>query len=91
MLIAAGAFLSAAGAAEPASTIASANSVDEKYFQREAENYQKFQDEGQTVYCTSAKTADDALIPHIGYVRCISESNLRRAVRDWRRDRFAYR
>ena len=91
VLIAAGVFLGAAGAADPAFSIASANSVDEKYFQKEAENYQKFQDEGQTVYCTSAKTSDEALIPHIGYVRCISEADLRRVVRDWRRDRLAFR
>lgn len=87
ILLAAGVLLNSSGAAEPASTIATANSIDERYFQREAANYQKFESDGETVYCTSARTSNEALIPHIGYVRCISELDLRRVVRDWRRDR----
>lgn len=61
-----------------------AGSLDDRYFQREAENYEKFQDEGQVVYCSTPKTRDVALIPYIGYVRCINECDLRKAVRDWR-------
>ena len=87
ILLAAGVFSNAAGAAEPVYKIIPVNTVAERYFQREAANYLKFEQDGQTVYCTSAKTGNEALIPHIGYVRCISESDLRRAVRDWRRDR----
>lgn len=79
--------VSAASVAEPASRNAWAKSVDDRYFEREAANYLKFENEGQTVYCTSAKTSNEALIPHIGYARCITETNLRRKVRDWRRDR----
>ena len=61
--------------------------LDDKYFEREAQNYQKFEHEGQTVYCSTAETRGDAIIPYIGHVRCISEPDLRLAVRDWRRDR----
>ena len=86
-LIAASVLVSTASVAEPASRKAWAQSVDDRYFQREAANYLKFENEGQTVYCTSAKTGNEALIPHIGYARCITEANLRKKVRDWRRDR----
>src|SRR5262245_3895163 len=89
ILIAAGVLVSAASVAEPTSRNAWARSVDDRYFEREAANYLKFENEGQIVYCTSPKTADEALIPHIGYVRCITEANLRTKVRDWRRDRMA--
>ena len=87
ILIAAGMLASTASVAEPTSRSAWAQSVDDRYFQREAANYLKFENEGQTVYCTSMKTSNEALIPHIGYARCITEANLRKAVRDWRRDR----
>src|SRR5690242_2880224 len=66
ILIAAGVLVSTASVAEPASRRAWAQSVDDRYFQREAANYLKFENEGQTVYCTSAKTSNEALIPHIG-------------------------
>ena len=62
-------------------------SLDERYFQKEAKNYEKYQNEGQTVYCSTPNTSGEALIPYIGYVRCISEPELREAVRDWRKDR----
>jgi len=88
VLLAAGVFSIAAGAAEPVYRIVPVDSVAERYFQREAANYLKFEQEGQTVYCTSAKTSSAALIPHIGYSRCIRESDLRRVVRDWRRTRM---
>ena len=87
ILISAGLFVAASASAQTSFTQASTSSVAERYFQREAANYQKFEQDGQIVYCTSAKTGSEALIPHIGYARCISETDLRRAVRDWRRDR----
>ena len=87
ILVTAGALSSTVTIAEPASRKAWAESVDDRYFAREAANYLKFENEGQTVYCTSAKTGNEALIPHIGYTRCITEANLRKRVRDWRRDR----
>ena len=59
VLLAAGVLVVAACASQPPST----GSLDEKYFQREANNYQKFQYEGQTVYCQNeAQTA--SLIPN---------------------------
>jgi outer membrane biogenesis lipoprotein LolB len=80
VLLAAGVLLMAACASQPASTT---GSLDEKYFQREANNYQKFQHEGQTVYCQNESQAG-SLIP---YKWCISESALRQRVENFRRNR----
>lgn len=87
VLLATGVLMIASCASQPASTPAPTGSLDEEYFQKEAANYEKFQRDGQPVYCSTANTKGDALIPYIGYVRCISEPELREAVRDWRRDR----
>ena len=80
VLVASGVLLMGACAAQPASTT---GSLDEKYFQREANNYLKFQHEGQTVYCQNASHAG-SLIPHKW---CISESALRQRVENFRKDR----
>jgi len=82
VLLASGVLLTAACASQTASTT---GSLDEKYFQREAKNYQKFQHEGQTVYCQSERQAT-SLIP---YKWCISESALRQRVENDRRSRNA--
>ncbi len=80
VLLAAGVLLMAACASQPAPTT---GSLDEKYFQREANNYLKFQHEGQTVYCQSDRLTA-SLIPHKW---CISESALRQRVEDSRMSR----
>jgi hypothetical protein len=79
-LLAAGVFLVAACASQPASTT---GSLDEKYFQQEANNYLKFEHEGQTVYCQTEPHAG-SLIPFNPHRRCISESALRQAVENYR-------
>jgi hypothetical protein len=89
VLLAIGVAAVAGCATQPASE---AVSLDEIYFQREAENYEKFQQDGETIYCATANTSGNALIPYTGNPRCLSERDLRLAVRDWRRDRqVAYR
>jgi outer membrane biogenesis lipoprotein LolB len=60
-------------------------SLDEKYFQREANNYLKFQHEGQTVYCQNDPNAS-SLIPHKW---CITEAALRQRVENSRVTRNA--
>jgi len=60
-------------------------SLDEKYFQREANNYLKFQHEGQTVYCQNDPNAA-SLIPHKW---CITEAALRQRVENSRVTRNA--
>jgi hypothetical protein len=72
VLLAAGALLIAACASQPASKV----SLDEKYFQREANNYLKFQHQGQTVYCQNERDVA-SLIPRKS---CITESALRQRV-----------
>jgi hypothetical protein len=85
-LLASGALLVAACATQPATT-----SLDEKYFQREADNYLKFQHEGRTVYCVT-KDSNDTLIPYTGNVRCVTEARLRQVVENARlaRNTVAY-
>jgi type IV pilus biogenesis protein CpaD/CtpE len=80
VLLAAGVFLMAGCAAQPASTT---GSLDDKYFQREASKLEKYEHEGQTIYCQS-ETGIGSLIAH---KRCISESALRQLVEDTRRSR----
>ena len=79
-LLASGVLLMAACASQPA------GSLDEKYFQREASNYLKFQHEGQVVYCQT-EASGATLIPFNPDRRCISEAALRQAVENYRRDR----
>jgi starvation-inducible outer membrane lipoprotein len=55
-------------------------SLQEKYFQREANNYLKFQHEGQVVYCQNDPQAG-SLIP---YKSCITEAALRQRVENYR-------
>ena len=64
-------------------------SLDDRYFQKEAAYYEKYQNEGQVVYCSTPKTSGNAMYPYIGHVRCISEPELREAVRDRRKDRVS--
>ena len=77
VLLATSALLMAACASQPA------GSLSEKYFDREANNYLKFQHEGQTVYCQNDSSAA-SLIPA---KMCITESGLRKLVEDSRRAR----
>jgi hypothetical protein len=79
-LVACGVILMAGCASQPA------GSLDEKYFQREASNYLKFQHEGQTVYCQTEPSAA-TLIPFSADRRCISEAALRQAVENYRVNR----
>ena len=81
MLLATGVFLLAGCAAQPAST----ESLDERYFQREANKLEKYQYEGQTVYCQN----DSSIGSLIVHKRCISETALRQLVEDSRRMRNA--
>ena len=82
ILLAAGTLLIAACASQPTS------SLDDKYFQAEAKKYEKFQHEGQVVYCTS-EGGNSTLIPYTGAGKrqCVSESQLRLAVENYRRSR----
>jgi outer membrane biogenesis lipoprotein LolB len=80
VLLASGVLLMAACASQPASTT---GSLDEKYFQREANNYLKFEHEGQTLYCQNDRQSA-SLIP---YKWCISETALRQRVENDRRSR----
>ena len=77
ILLASGVLLMAACASQPA------GSLDEKYFQKEASNYLKFQHEGQTVYCRTEASAA-SLIPYDPNRRCSSEAALRQAVENYR-------
>lgn len=79
VLLAAGVFLVAGCASQPANT----ESLDDRYFQREANKLDKYQYEGQVVYCQN----DSAAGSLISHRRCISESALRQLVEDTRRSR----
>ena len=79
-LLAASALLIAACASQPTATT---ESLDEKYFQREANKLSKFVYEGQTVYCQT----DSSIGSLISHKRCISETALRQLVEDTRRSR----
>jgi hypothetical protein len=68
-----------------ASMSASSRELDEKYFQAEAKNYQKYLHDGRVVYCTS-ESAVGTLVPGN---QCIWESALRQKVQQARRDRNA--
>ena len=81
LLLAAGVFLVAGCASQTAST----ESLDERYFQREANKLEKYQYEGQVVYCQN----DSSIGSLIVHKRCISETALRQLVEDSRRLRNA--
>ena len=81
MLLAAGVFLMAGCASQPSAR----QSLDDRYFQREANKLLKFSFEGQTVYCQNDSTAGSLIV----HKRCISESALRQLVEDSRRMRNA--
>jgi hypothetical protein len=77
LLLASGVLLMAACASQPA------GSLNQKYFQREANNYLKFQHEGQTVYCQNNRNSA-SLIAHR---QCITEAALRQRVESSRLSR----
>ncbi len=80
VLLASGAFLLAACATQ---SDRAPGSLEEKYFQREAKNYQKFTHEGLTIYCQNQPRAA-SLIPNKW---CMTEEALRLRVEDARRSR----
>ena len=74
VLLASGVLLMAACASQPA------GSLNQKYFEREANNYLKFQHEGQTVYCQNNPSSAS----HIAHKQCITEAALRQRVENSR-------
>jgi hypothetical protein len=60
-------------------------SLSEKYFEREANNYLKFEHQGQTVYCQNDRSVG-SLVPH---KQCITEAGLRQKVENARLSRNA--
>jgi len=74
VLLAAGVLAMSACATQPEVSLL------EKKFQREANNYQQFQHEGQTVYCQRAGTKSMPM-------HCVSESQLRLQVENMQRSR----
>ena len=82
-LLASGVFLIAGCASQPASTV----SLDDKYFEREADNYLVFlDDKGQKLYCQNVKYTTS----YIPYKWCITETDLRELVEDRRRERNTF-
>jgi hypothetical protein len=89
LLLAAG-MIPMAAAADPAispmsaaSDQASAAKLDEEYFQRVARDYQKYQHDGQLVYCKKEKPIGSS----VAAMRCITEAALRAQVENARRAR----
>ena len=80
VLLASGALLLAACATQPDRA---PGSLEERYFLREANHYQKFTHEGQTIYCQNQPRAA-SLIPDKW---CMTEEALRIRVENARRDR----
>jgi hypothetical protein len=78
--VAAGVLISGVSAAGPAPAKVS---LDDRYFEREANNYTKYQYEGQVIYCQEAKNTA-SLLPHN---MCITEAALRQRVENERRTR----
>jgi len=76
VLLASGVLLMAACASQPEGSLA------DKQFQRAAKKYQKFERDGQTVYCMMANTR---IVPQT----CLSEAELRKQVDDYERSRNA--
>jgi hypothetical protein len=60
-------------------------SLLETKFERTAKHYQKYQRDGQTVYCKKEKPITSA----ISHVQCLSEAQLRAEVESMRRTRNA--
>ncbi|HET9473652.1 MAG TPA: HEAT repeat domain-containing protein [Steroidobacteraceae bacterium] len=71
-------------AAAPA-TAPAATTLLEKKFQRAAKQYEKYQHEGQTVYCKKEKTT----MSNIPVTQCLTESQLRQQVENYERSRNA--
>lgn len=77
VLLASGVLLIAACASQPA------GSLVEKKFQQETQAYQKFEKDGETIYCQK----NGSLASRIPQGQCISESQLRLAVDNFERNR----
>jgi hypothetical protein len=82
VLVAIGVAVVAGCASQPASEVVS---LDEKYFQREARNYLKFEHEGQTVYCQNNRHVSSLVL----YKQCVTERALRLRVEEARLSRNA--
>lgn len=82
ILLAVGVAVMAGCASQSASEVVS---LDERYFQREARNYQKFEHEGQTVYCQNNRRTGSLVM----YKQCITETALRHRVEEARLSRNA--
>lgn len=82
VLLAIGAALMAGCASQSASGVVS---LDERYFQREARNYQRFEHEGHTVYCQNNRRTGSLVM----YKQCITEQALRHRVEEARLSRNA--
>jgi hypothetical protein len=85
LLLATGALMIAACASQPVSTSTAEASLAEKNFQQTAQHYQKFQHDGQTVYCKKEKVITSA----IPATRCLTEAALREQVHNAQRSRNA--
>jgi len=84
ILLATGVLLMASCASQPASSPATAREPSpllEMKFQRAAQHYEKFQYEGQVVYCKKEKPT----YSNIPEVQCLTESQLRREVESFER------
>lgn len=82
ILLATGVLLVSACASQPAPV---KGSLDQKYFEREANNYQQYQYEGQLVYCNEGKVSGGLIDART----CKTEAALREMVEDARRSRNA--
>ena len=82
VLLASSVLLVGACASQPTST-APAPSLLEMKFQRVAQNYQKFSQEGQTVYCKKQKV----ITSNIPGTQCVTETQLRLQVESYERSR----
>ena len=91
-LILAGAIPFSASASEPtAPSMAAAvepspaATLDEEYFQRAVRDYQKYQHDGQIVYCKKERPIGSS----VPAVQCVTESALRARIENARRSRNA--
>jgi len=90
LLLLAGAISMVAIASDPAVPVTSAASdqaraakLDEEYFQRVVRAYQKYQHDGQIVYCKKEKPIGSS----VATMQCITETALRAQVENARRAR----
>jgi len=84
VLVAAGLVLMAACASQPVSspaTAAAPTPLLEKKFERAVVHYQKYQHEGQVVYCKKEKR----FMSNIPEMQCLSESQLRAEIESYER------